>query len=134
MTFLPLILIVIVFYFLLIRPQQKRAKEAREQQSNLKAGDKVMLTAGVLGEVTGFAEDNNVQVQIADGVIITVVRQAIGQVLPEHDETDEHDDEADEAAEGEESAETQEATEAAATGETKDPGVIVELGKKDSSN
>lgn len=134
MTFLPLLLIVVVFYFLLIRPQQKRAKEARELQNNVQAGAKVMLTSGILGEVVEAGEDNKIQVQVAEGVIITVVRQAIGQVLPEHDETDESDGgDSAEAAEDGETAETV----AEPTEPTQDPGVIVDLDKsksKDSSN
>ena len=131
-SYLFIVLIFVVFYFLLIRPQQRRAKEARELQDSLKAGDKVMLTSGILGDVAGITEDNKVQVQVAEGVIITVVRQAIGQVLPEHDETPETDenDASDETAEA---AETEVADEAPAEA----PGETVELGKsksKDSSN
>ncbi|MFT4083261.1 MAG: preprotein translocase subunit YajC [Nocardioides sp.] len=81
MTLLPLLLIVVVFWFLLIRPQQRRAKEARAMQNALGPGERVMLTSGIFGEVVRI-EDDHIVVSIADGVEIKVVRAAIGNVIP----------------------------------------------------
>lgn len=84
MEFLPFIVIIVLFYFLLIRPQQKRAKQARELQLNLQPGDRVMLTAGLFGTVTEVEESTtNIKVEVADGVVIQVVRQAVAQKVVE---------------------------------------------------
>ncbi len=74
--FVPLILIFIVFYFLLIRPQQKKAKEHQNYLSNLKKGDKVITGGGIYGQIAGIA-DNVVTLEIADNVRIKVSRSAI---------------------------------------------------------
>lgn len=76
--FAPLILIFIVFYFLLIRPQQKKAQEQQSFLSNLQKGDKVMTGGGVHGTITGLT-DTAVTLEIADNVRIKVQR---GYVLP----------------------------------------------------
>ena len=74
--FLPLILIFLVFYFLLIRPQQKKAKEHQSYLANLKRGDKVITGGGIYGQITGLT-DNAVTLEIADNVRIKVSRVAI---------------------------------------------------------
>jgi len=74
--FLPLILIFVVFYFLLIRPQQKKAKEHQEFINNLKKGDNVVTSGGIHGKVTGMT-DAIVTMEIADGVRIKVNRPAV---------------------------------------------------------
>ncbi len=74
--FLPLILIFLVFYFLLIRPQQKKAKEHQSYLANLKRGDKVITGGGIYGQITGLT-DNAVTLEIADNVRIKVSRAAI---------------------------------------------------------
>ena len=81
LSFLPLILIFVVFYFLLIRPQNKRQKEHREMVANLGVGDEVVTAGGVLGKVTEISEQF-VQVEVANGVVIKVQRHTIGGVLP----------------------------------------------------
>ena len=81
LSFLPLILIFVVFYFLLIRPQNKRQKEHREMVANLGVGEEVVTAGGVLGTVTAVSEQF-VQVEIANGVTIKVQRHTIGGVLP----------------------------------------------------
>jgi preprotein translocase subunit YajC len=81
MAFLPLIVIFVIFYFLLIRPQQKRAKEHREMVAKLGKGDEVVTSGGMLGRVTDMGE-NYLTVEVADGVAIKVQRQAVTQVLP----------------------------------------------------
>lgn len=71
--FVPLVLIFIVFYFLLIRPQQKKAKEQQDFLTNLKRGDKVMTGGGVHGKITGLT-DSAVTLEIAESVRIKVHR------------------------------------------------------------
>lgn len=75
-AFLPLILIFVVFYFLLIRPQQKKAKEHQTYLSNLKKGDQVVTNGGIHGEITGLTE-KVVTLEIAENVRIKVSRQYI---------------------------------------------------------
>ena len=79
--FLPLIIIFILFWFMLIRPQMKRAKEHREMVAKLAKGDEVVAGGGILGRVTDVSE-SYITVEIADGVAIKVQRQAVAQVLP----------------------------------------------------
>ena len=81
MTFLPLILIFVVFYFLLIRPQQKRQKEHRAMVEGLQSGDEVVTAGGVLGKVTAVG-DQFVSVEVANGVVLRVQRHTVGSVLP----------------------------------------------------
>ena len=75
--FVPLILIFVVFYFLLIRPQQKKAKEHQNYLANLKKGDKVITGGGIYGQIAGIT-DNVVTLEIAENVRIKVTRSAIG--------------------------------------------------------
>jgi preprotein translocase subunit YajC len=81
--FLPLVLIFGVFYFLLIRPQQQRAKEAKRTLSELKRGDRVVTGGGILGSVTKppKAEDREIEVEIAPNTRITVLRETISSVI-----------------------------------------------------
>jgi len=72
----PLIIIMVIFYFLLIRPQQKRAKEHRNMVESLKKGDKIVTNGGIYGTVTDV-KDDYLKVDIADGVRIKVQRHAI---------------------------------------------------------
>ncbi len=81
LSFLPLILIFVVFYFLLIRPQNKRQKEHREMVANLVVGDEVVTAGGVLGKVTEV-KDQFVQVEVAPGTVLKVQRHTIGGVMP----------------------------------------------------
>lgn len=74
--FLPLILIFVVFYFLLIRPQQKKAKEHQAFVNNLKKGDNVVTSGGIHGKVTGLT-DTIVTMEIADGVRVKVNRPSV---------------------------------------------------------
>jgi preprotein translocase subunit YajC len=79
--FLPLILIFIVFYFMLIRPQMKRAKEHRKLVSELAKGDEVVTNGGILGKITDLS-DSFVTLELADNVKIKVQRHAIANVMP----------------------------------------------------
>jgi preprotein translocase subunit YajC len=77
---LPLVLLV-VFYFLLIRPQNKRAKEQREMLSKIAQGDEVATTGGILGKVTAVG-DQFLTLEIANGVSIKLQKHQVGQLLP----------------------------------------------------
>ena len=79
--FLPLILIFVVFYFLMIRPQQKKAKAHREMVNALRRGDRVLLQGGIFGQVAKVVSDTEVLVEIADKVQIKVTRGAVSEVL-----------------------------------------------------
>jgi preprotein translocase subunit YajC len=79
--FLPFVVIFAVFYFLLIRPQSKRAKDHRTMVSAVGAGDEVVTSGGILGKVTD-ADEQHLTVEIADGVRVKVQRPTITQVLP----------------------------------------------------
>jgi preprotein translocase subunit YajC len=92
--FLPFVLIIVVFWFLIIRPQQKRQREAQQMQSSLNVGSKVLLTSGIFATVDEITDDY-IGVEIADGIVIRVVRAAIGRILPEDiDEPDTDDGDA----------------------------------------
>ena len=78
--FLPIVLIMLVFYFLLIRPQQQKAKETRDQQAALRRGDRIVTGGGVLGVVSRVVNDEEVEVQIAEGVRVRILRSTIAAV------------------------------------------------------
>ena len=78
---LPMIAIFVIFYFLLIRPQQKKAKEHRAMVADLAKGDEVVTNGGVLGKITE-TDENFVSVEIAKGVQVRVQRFAIAQMMP----------------------------------------------------
>ena len=81
MTFLPMIAIFVVFYFLLIRPQQKKAKEARAMLDALQKGDEVVTSGGILGRIAKLT-DQYATIEVAPNAEIIVQRQAISQLLP----------------------------------------------------
>jgi preprotein translocase subunit YajC len=81
MSFLPLVLIFVVFYFLLIRPQTKRAKEHKKMVAELAKGDEVVTNGGLLGRITGIGE-NFVQIRVADNVEVKVQKQAVANLMP----------------------------------------------------
>lgn len=78
---LPFVLIIVVFYFLLIRPQQKRQKQHKEMVSNLSKGDEVVTNGGTLGKITDVGE-NFVTLEIAAGVQVKVQSHAIQTMMP----------------------------------------------------
>lgn len=80
-SILPLILIFAVFYFLLIRPQQKKMKAHRDMLSAVRRGDKVLTGGGIFGTVTKVLNDNELTVEIAEGVRVRVARGTISEVL-----------------------------------------------------
>ena len=75
--FIPLILMFVIFYFLLIRPQQKKTKEHREMISNLKKGDRVITSGGIYGRITGM-DENTLTIEIADKVRVKLARGNVG--------------------------------------------------------
>lgn len=80
-AFLPLILIFVVFYFLLIRPQQKKAKLHREMLGALRRGDRVITGGGIIGQVVKLEGEAEVVVEIAENVKVKVLRATIQDVL-----------------------------------------------------
>ena len=72
--FIPLILIFVIFYFFLIRPQQKKVKEHKAMVEGLKRGDKVVTSGGITGTITRVVDNDKVEVEIADNVTVEVVR------------------------------------------------------------
>ena len=72
--FIPLILIFGIFYFFLIRPQQKKVKEHKAMVEGLKRGDKVVTSGGITGTITRVVDNDKVEVEIADNVTVEVVR------------------------------------------------------------
>ena len=81
MAFLPMIAIFVVFYFLLIRPQQKKAKEAKAMMEALQKGDEVVTVGGVLGRISKLG-DQYLTIEIATGTEVMVQRGAVAQLLP----------------------------------------------------
>ena len=72
--FIPLILIFVIFYFFLIRPQQKKVKEHKAMVENLKRGDKVITSGGITGTVERLIDNDKVEVEIADNVKVEIVK------------------------------------------------------------
>ena len=71
-AFLPLILIFGVFYILLIRPQQKKVKQHREMLNNLRRGDKIITSGGIIGTINKVADNRELQVQVSENVEIKI--------------------------------------------------------------
>lgn len=78
---LPLVLIFVVFYFLLIRPQQKKAKEHKAMLDSLRRGDRVVTGGGIMGTVSRIVSPEEVQIDIAENVRVRVLRSTIANVL-----------------------------------------------------
>ena len=78
---IPFILMFVIFYFLLIRPQQKRAKEHRQMVENLRRGDQVITAGGIKGKVTRIGDEDEAEIQIADEVRIRIVKSTVAQVV-----------------------------------------------------
>ena len=75
--FIPLILIFVIFYFFLIRPQQKKVKEHKLMVSSLKRGDEVITSGGIVGKIERVLGDDKVDITIADNVTVQVVQSTI---------------------------------------------------------
>jgi preprotein translocase subunit YajC len=83
--FLPLVLIFVVFYFLLIRPQQKKQKDHRSMLDTLRRGDRVVTGGGIVGTVSKVVSPEEVEVDIAQNVRVRIVRSTISSVLAKPD-------------------------------------------------
>ena len=79
--FVPLILIFAIMYFLLIRPQQKKLKEHQKMVEALRRGDQVITQGGLIGKVTKVKDDNEIEVELAEGVKVRVVQSTIINVI-----------------------------------------------------
>ena len=79
--FIPLILIFAIMYFLLIRPQQKKIKEHQKMVQALRRGDQIVTQGGLIGKVSKVKDDGELEVEIAEGVKVRVVRNTVAQVL-----------------------------------------------------
>ncbi|MFN3461203.1 MAG: preprotein translocase subunit YajC [Oceanibaculum sp.] len=94
MSLLPLVLIFVVFYFLLIRPQQKKVKAHKEMLSNIRRGDRVVTNGGIIGTVTRVNDDNELTLEIAEGVRVRSVRAMVADVLAKTEPARTRDDDA----------------------------------------
>ena len=79
--FIPLILIFIIFYFFLIRPQQKRVKDHKVMVEGLKRGDEVITSGGIIGTVERVMEDDRIEVIIGEGTKVQIIRSTITSLL-----------------------------------------------------
>ena len=86
--FLPLILIFAIMYFLLIRPQQKKMKDHQQMVAALRRGDQVVTQGGLIGKVSKVKEDNEIEVELAEGVRVRVVKSTVAQVLTKTEPTE----------------------------------------------
>ena len=79
--FVPLILIFAIMYFLLIRPQQRKLKDHKKMVESLRRGDMIVTQGGLIGKVTKVKEDNELEVELSEGVKVRVVQSTVTQVL-----------------------------------------------------
>ena len=80
-SFIPIILIFVIMYFLLIRPQQKKIKEHKNMVDNLRRGDQVLTQGGIIGRITKVKEGEEIEVELAKEVKVSVIRSTIVNVL-----------------------------------------------------
>ena len=79
--FIPLILIFVIFYFFLIRPQQKRVKDHKNMVESLKRGDEVITAGGILGTVDRVMEDDRIEIILADNIKVQIIKSTITSLL-----------------------------------------------------
>ncbi len=79
--FIPLILIFVIFYFFLIRPQQKRVKEHKAMVESLKRGDEIITSGGIIGTIEKVMEDDRIEVNIDENVKVQIIRSTITSLL-----------------------------------------------------
>ena len=79
--FIPLILIFVIFYFFLIRPQQKRVKDHKTMVESLKRGDEIITSGGIIGTIDKVMEDDRIEVIIGEGVKVQIIRSTITSLL-----------------------------------------------------
>lgn len=88
-SFVPLILIFVIFYFLIVRPQTKKMKDHQALVNNLKTGNKVLTNGGIVGVVTDvFEKENQVEVEIASGVRVKILKNYVADLVTEAKEKD----------------------------------------------
>ena len=80
MQLLPFGLVLVIMYFLLIRPQQRRVKAHQELVKNLRRGDVVVLNAGLIGKISKVIDDNEIEVELADNVRVRSIRSMVAEV------------------------------------------------------
>ncbi len=80
-SFIPLILIFAIMYFLLIRPQQKKLKNHNSMVAAVRRGDQVVTQGGIMGKVSKVKDDNEIEIEIASGVKVRVVKSTLAQVI-----------------------------------------------------
>ena len=83
--FIPLILIFVIFYFFLIRPQQKKIKDHKNMVSNLKRGDDVVTSGGIVGKIEKVYDDDKIDLIISDNIAVKVVKSTIQSLLTNQD-------------------------------------------------
>jgi preprotein translocase subunit YajC len=86
-SFVPLILIFAIMYFLLIRPQQKRAKDHQKMVAAVRRGDQIVTQGGIVGKVAKVKDDGELEVEIAEGVKVRVVKSTVAQVISKTEPT-----------------------------------------------
>ena len=79
--FIPLILIFVIFYFFLIRPQQKRVKDHKAMVASLKRGDEIITSGGIIGTIDRVMEDDRIEVTIAENTKVQIIRSTITSLL-----------------------------------------------------
>jgi len=79
--FIPLILIFVIFYFFLIRPQQKKLKEHKLMVSQLKRGDEIVTSGGIIGKIEKVADNDQIELSIADNVTVTIIKSTVQNLL-----------------------------------------------------
>ncbi len=79
--FMPLILIFAIMYFLLIRPQQKKAKEHKALVDGVRRGDQVVTQGGLIGKISKVKDDGEVEIELAEGVKVRMIKATIAQVI-----------------------------------------------------
>ncbi|MEK9683833.1 MAG: preprotein translocase subunit YajC [Rhodospirillaceae bacterium] len=100
-SLLPLVLIFVVFYFLLIRPQQKKQKQHREMLQALRRGDRVVTAGGIIGQITKVNSETELTIEISEGVRVKVARPMISDILAKTEEPEEEPEEVMEKDSGE---------------------------------
>ena len=83
--FIPLILIFVIFYFFLIRPQQKRVKDHKLMVENLKRGDEIITSGGIIGIVDKVLEDDRIEVTLSENVKVQIIKTTITSLLQKED-------------------------------------------------
>ena len=102
MSILPLILIFVVFYFLLIRPQQRKQKAHREMLQSVNRGDDIVTNGGLVGTVIKVGRGDSILVEIAPDIRVRVMRNMLSQIMPRHDRYEDEDEDDEDEGEGEE--------------------------------